>query len=884
MKKYYFVSLLSLITKNLSFLIVLGWLFIRADTPPIFRDSNATLERRVADLISRMTIEEKISQTMMASPGIPRLGIQSYDWWNEALHGVARNGVATVFPQAIGLAATWNPRLHEKIADVISTEARAKYKEAIAQNNGYPKRYQGLTIWSPNINIFRDPRWGRGQETYGEDPFLTGCMGMSFVRGLQGSDPYFLKTVATVKHYAVHSGPEKLRHQFNATVSDRDLRETYLPAFEACIREGGSASIMSAYNAVNGTPAPANELLLKKILRDEWGFKGAVVGDVDNVADMWREKGHLYSKTAAEASASAIRTGNDLCSGKTYEALREALKNGLVTEADIDKALSRLFTLRFRLGEFDPENHNPYSSIPVTANNTPENDQIALEAGRQSIVLLKNDGILPWDLKKLKTVAVIGPTGNDVSALLGNYCGFPSRKVTLADGIREKLEPLGIKVLVEQGSAIAAGFRVNGKPFPEGSLYTDTGKKQKGFTGEVFKEAKKLGVRQDAQIFLEWSEAQPIEGIPLKKAALKWSGVLVPPVSGPYLFGVVSRGKIKITLGGKDVIASWGNLGKDRAERHLNGTLPLEAGKTYDIRVEYEQTEEEGGMIQFGWIIPGEDDSLSKALTAAKKADHLVLCLGITPDLEGEEMSVSAEGFDHGDRVNIDLPGVQKELLKQIALLKKPTVVVLTTGSSLNLETSQANAILLSWYYGQRGAEALVETLIGKNNPGGRLPITFYRGVEDLPAFTDYSMANRTYRFYKGKPLYAFGHGLSYTSFTYGDLKSSESSVKQDGIIHLKIPITNSGKIAGDEVVQIYARSLNPSAERAQQWLVGFLRCRINPGESKQIEIPVKAQSLRRWDVNQNRYLVESGKYELIASAASDQPKSSTIIHISDLK
>ncbi len=679
---------------------------------PAFRNPDLPVERRMNDLISRLTIEEKISQTMMASPEIKRLGIPRYDWWNEALHGVARNGTATVFPQAIGLAATWNPELHQRIADAISTEARAKNNEAIRISGGDTKRYQGLTIWSPNINIFRDPRWGRGQETYGEDPFLTGQFGVAFVRGLQGSDTNYLKTVATVKHFAVHSGPEPMRHGFDAVISDRDLRETYLPAFEAGIREGGVMSLMSAYNAVNGIPAPASTMLLQEILRDEWGFKGAVVGDVDNVADIWRPGTHEYAKDAAEASALAIKAGNDLCSGTTYEALADGLKRGLVTEADIDKALQRLFLLRFKLGQFDPADRVQYRSIPISENNSPAHDQLALEAARQSLVLLKNDGTLPWGAKKLKTVAIIGPAGDDESALLGNYSGTPSEKITLAKGIKSKLEAEGVKVLVEPGAPLVKGFRMSGKPFPAGVIFTDAERSQPGLKGEVFAhdqqdtkkaqvEGKLASTRTDAQIDLQWDEAQPVEGIPITLASVRWSGVMIPPKSGEYVLGIVAEGAVRLFIDDQRVIDSW----RKDPERPLSTTMQLEAKKPYKVRLEYAQLTPKG-RIQFGWIIPGEDDALERALAAAKRADRIVLTLGLTPDLEGESMNVTAEGFKGGDRLTLQLPATQRELLEKISALKKPTVVVLTAGGAISFDQDRANAILLCWYYGQRGADA----------------------------------------------------------------------------------------------------------------------------------------------------------------------------------
>ena len=523
-----------------------------------FRDPDLPVAKRVEDLIGRFTVEEKISQLMMASPAIPRLDIPAYDWWNEALHGVARNGIATVFPQAIGFAATWNPELIQRMADAISTEARAKNNEAIAKKGGGSKRYAGLTIWSPNINIFRDPRWGRGQETYGEDPFLTGRYGVAFVRGLQGNDPSYLKTVATIKHFAVHSGPEPERHEFDAVVSERDLRETYLPAFEVGIREGDAKSLMSAYNAVNGIPASGNKMLLTDILRDEWGFRGAVVGDVDSVADIWKPAAHAYVKDAAEASAMAIKAGNDLCSGITYKALPEALKRGLITEKELDEALRRLFVLRFQLGQFDPASRVPYRSIPISENDSPAHDQLALEVAQQSLVLLKNDGTLPWNPKDLKTVAVIGPTGDEAAALLGNYNGTPSREVTLAQGIKAKLEPLGVKVLTDCSLPLAKGYRINGQPLPEGVLFTDASHSEQGMKGEVFNnrefQGEPIATRTDKKIDLLWHDMYPVPEIPSRDASVRWSGVLVPQKSGEYILSLAVEGRARLFVDDKLVI------------------------------------------------------------------------------------------------------------------------------------------------------------------------------------------------------------------------------------------------------------------------------------------------------------------------------------------
>lgn len=832
-----------------------------------FRDVSLPLERRVDALIGQLSVDEKISQLMMDSPAIPRLGIHAYHWWNEGLHGVARNGIATVFPQAIAMAATWNPELHGRVAEAISTEFRAKNNETILKTGGDTKIYQGLTVWSPNINIFRDPRWGRGQETYGEDPFLTGRMGVAFVKGLQGTNPTYLKTVATLKHFAVHSGPEELRHKFDAVISDRDFHETYLPAFMAGVTEGGAMSVMSAYNAIDGIPAPANHYLLTDLLRDQWGFRGAVVGDVDTIADIFGKNSHGYAKDAAAASALSLKAGNDLCSGKTYSALPEALKLGLVGEADLDRALKRLFTLRFKLGQFDPPDLVPYTKIPVSENNSPEHSELALQAARESLVLLKNDGVLPWKSKEIRTVAVLGPTADDSSALLGNYSGTPAKPVTLLQGLMAKLQPLGITVLHDPAIPLVAGFRETGQPFPDGVLFTDTNLITPGIRGELFDKPDFQGdpkaVRNDVQLDLLWNEAQPVPGIPVKNASLRWSGVIVPKQSGDYALGLIFSGDAKLYL--DDALIAGDDKPRSKWEViSRSAEVKLVAGRTYRVRVDYNQgTNNPTGRIQFGWRAPG---GIENALTLAQKADHIVLMLGITPGLEGEEMKVSASGFHHGDKVTLQLPEIQRQLLDRVAALGKPFVVILTNGSPLSLDPAKPNAILEAWYYGQRGGDAVAEALLGETNPGGRLPLTFYRSEEDLPPFTDYSMKNRTYRYFTGKPLFAFGHGLSYTTFDYGKAGVSESADNRT----VTVPVTNSGIMAGDEVVQVYARAENPPVPMPRQWLVAFRRISLKPGETQKVQLTVPEERFRRWDEKKKAYVVDPGGYELLIGSASD--------------
>lgn len=839
-----------------------------------FRDANLPFEERVDDLVSRLTVEEKVRQMMMDSPPIPRLGIPGYHWWNEALHGVARNGVATVFPQAIGLAATWDPELHYKIADVISTEARAKNNELLRQR-GDTKIYEGLTIWSPNINIFRDPRWGRGQETYGEDPFLTARFAVAFVRGLQGNDPRYFKTVATVKHYAVHSGPEELRHKFDAVVSEKDLHETYLPAFEAGIREGGAGSLMSAYNAINGVPAPANRLLLNDILRKDWGFRGAVVGDVDTVADVYRPGGHGYAKDAAEASAVSVKGGNDLCSGDTYQAIPEALKRGLLTESDLDQALRRLFLLRFKLGQFDPAERVPYRAIPFSENASAAHDQLALQAARESVVLLKNDGTLPWDLKKIKTVAVIGPTADDTSAMLGNYHGVPTQSVTLLQALRARLESAGVKVIHRVGCPLVAGFGETGQAIPAGVLFTDETKQTPGLRAEIFSDKSlsgpAIGQRTDTQLDLLWNEAQPVPGLPEKNVHARWSGVLIPRDSGNYTLSMSTIGAVKLLLDGQTLAENKSDPGEVRVG---SNRMRLEAGRVYHIAIEYNQRGGEG-KIALGWAPPGTPE---ESIDAAKSADQIVVALGVTPAIEGEEMPVSIEGFSHGDRTSVDLPQVQRELLDRVLAFGKPVTLVLTGGGAISFDPAKPNAALMLWYYGQRGGDALVDTLLGANNPSGRLPVTFYRTVADLPSFEDYAMKNRTYRYYTGTPLFPFGHGLSYSKFEYTKVTPSDTRITPAQSVQLKIDVRNVSDRDGDEVVQVYAHQVGAPPSEPIRRLVGFKRLHVARGQTSTVSIDVPAQQLRVWDESTHGYIVRPAQYELeIGASSGDRRLKSTI-------
>jgi len=687
-----------------------------------FLNPSLTVEQRVNDLVGRLTLNEKISQMMNASPAIERLGIPAYDWWNECLHGVGRAGLATVFPQAIGLGATWDQELIFRVATAISDEARAKHHEFVRNNSR--ARYQGLTFWTPNINIFRDPRWGRGQETYGEDPFLTGKLAVQFVKGLQGDNPKYFKTISTLKHYVVHSGPEPERHTFDAVTDKRDFLETYLPHFEMGIKEGEAYSVMCAYNRYNGEACCGSDYLLNQILRNEWGFEGYIVSDCGAIADIYR--GHKIVGTPAEAAALAVKSGTDLECASVYRNLKEAVEKGLITEKEIDLAVKRLFTARMRLGMFDPPEMVPYAQIPYSVNDCDEHKKLAHLTACKSIVLLKNQNNLLPLRKDIGKIAVIGPNSDEVFVLLGNYNGTPSDPVTPLRGIREKV--------VGQSEVL----------FARGC---------------------------------NW-----VEGMPNQKPS---------------------------------------------------------------------------------------DELIAEALDIAKKADVVIMCMGITPRLEGEEMRVNADGFRGGDRVRIDLPDIQQELIKKVHALGKPVALVLLGGSAIavNWENENIPAIIHAWYPGQAGGHAIADVIFGDYNPAGRLPVTVYKSVNDLPPFEDYSMKNRTYRYFTGAPLYPFGYGLSYTTFSYGKMKVKKS-YRTGESVEVSVSVKNTGKRAGEEVVQLYVSNLSAPVPVPLRALKGFTRISLEPGESKTVVFTLKAEDFSYVDENFER-VVKPGRFMIAAGGCS---------------
>lgn len=814
-------------------------------------DPALAIGRRVDSLVSSMTLEEKISQMVNGAQAIERLGVPAYDWWNECLHGVGRAGVATVFPQAIGLAAAWNVDLMHRIATTISDEARAKHHQALRA--GIRQIYAGLTFWSPNVNIFRDPRWGRGQETYGEDPHLTARLGVAFVKGLQGDDPRYLKLVATAKHYAVHSGPEPDRHHFDARVGERELRETYLPAFEALVKEGGVVSVMGAYNRTNGEPCCASPTLIQKILREEWGFDGYFVSDCWAIDDIF--EGHKVARTAAEASALAVKAGCDLECGCAYPSLREAVEQGLIDEATIDNALRRLFTARIRLGMFDPPDLVPYARIPIEVNDGPAHRGLALQAARESIVLLKNEaGALPLR-KDLESVAVIGPNADAPLALLGNYNGTPSRAITPLEGIRKKLSP-ETKLYHARGCELA----VDAPPLvavPSSCLRpADAGAEQHGLTGEYYG-------NPDFDRSAAFSRVDPIVDFTWRgrtdSFAVRWTGYLVPPVSGRYKLGVDGATSYRLWLDGRELVAYAGI-------HHpvvKTADVELEAGRLHRIQLDYANRglDPQAHLI---WSVPGADYA-AEALEVAGKAEVVVVVLGLTAGLEGEEMPVRIEGFAGGDRTDIGLPRSQEELLKRVCALGKPVVLVLLNGSAIAITWAAEHvpAIVEAWYPGQAGGDAIADVLFGDYNPAGRLPVTFYRSLDQLPPFEDYAMAGRTYRYLTAEPLYPFGHGLSYTRFEYANLRV-DPEVSADGQIDVRFDVRNVGARAGDEVVQLYVSYPESRVPRPARELKGFRRVSLGPGEARSITLRVPASQLAYygpggWVVEPGRVAVEVG-------------------------
>jgi beta-glucosidase len=822
---------------------------------PAYLDPMLPIDVRADDLLSRMTLEEKASQLVNQSRAIPRLNIPEYDWWSEALHGVARAGTATVFPEPIGLAATFDSPLIHEMAVVIGTEARAKHEQAVRA--GRRDIMEGLDFWSPNINIFRDPRWGRGQETYGEDPYLTARIGVAFVTGLQGDNPKYYRVIATPKHYAVHSGPEPTRHSIDVGASKHDMEDTYLPAFRAAIVEGQAASIMCAYNRVNGEPACANAFLLKDHLRGAWKFDGYVVSDCDAITDIY--EGHHYTHSMAEAAAISLKTGMDnecadffkkATSNADYAKYLDAVKQGLLTEKDLEVALKRLLIARFRLGMFDPPEMVPYAGIPESEIDSARHRELALKMARESMVLLKNDGVLP--LSGVKRIAVSGPLAESTRVLEGNYNGTPSRSTTALEGIRKQFG--GAEVSFTPGM----NFLRTETLVPTARLSTPSG--QPGLTAEYFStnfDGPPQTVRVDGVVdlqtlFPEGESIAPPDG--LKNFAVRWTGYLTPDESGSYRVGL-NGSMNRLWLDDKLIVDDLAL----HDPKPNTAAVELEKGRRYAIKIEYGPG---GTGIKFIWlrILP---NPVADAVNAAKQADLAIAVVGITSQLEGEEMKVEVPGFKGGDRTSLDLPAEEEELLEALANTGKPLVVVLMNGSALsvNWAAQHANAILEAWYPGEEGGTAIAQTLAGVNNPSGRLPITFYKGVDQLPPFEDYSMKNRTYRYFEGEPLYPFGFGLSYSKFTYSHLRLSTNDLEAGTPLGVEMDVSNASDKDGDEVVQVYLE-FPKVAGAPLRALRAFSRVHLTAGSTEHVTFTLQPRDLSYVNANGDRF-VSAGSYRI---------------------
>jgi len=848
------------------------------DTPFPFVDHRLSIGERVNDLVGRMTLEEKVGQMVNRAPAIDRLGVPEYNWWSEGLHGIARAGLATVFPQAIGLAAAWDEDLMFRLSTAISDEARAKHHDFARKGQRFI--YHGLTIWSPNINIFRDPRWGRGQETFGEDPYLSGRLAVQFVKGLQGDDPKYMKTIATVKHFAVHSGPEEKRHSFDAYAEERNFRETYLPQFEMGIKEGKAYSVMCAYNRYKGEACCGSNRMLNGILRNEWGFNGFVVSDCEAIKNIYAR--HKIVAAPEEAAALALKSGCDLNCGDTYLHLTEAVRKNLVTEREIDVAVRRLFTARFKLGMFDPEEIVSYANIPYSVVDSEKHKVLALEAARKSIVLLKNENNLLPLSKNIGTIAVIGPNADEWLMLLGNYTGNPSDPVTPLRGIREKLSP-GTNVLYAQGCELAEGMPLFEVVPPE-ALFTETN--QRGLKADHYNNrefsGKPLFTSIDKNVDVNWIDGAPRKDMDGDNFSVRWTGILNPERSGSYQLGLISTCKTRLYLDGKLLGSAALRLMDEVGEPSLRTSEPLdlESGKKYKLVVEAAESFADA-KVQLVWARP-RPGLKEQALEVASQAEIVVMCMGITPRMEGEELNVKLDGFSGGDRTRLDLPDTQQELIREIHALGKPVVLVLLNGSALaiNWEAMNIPAIVEAWYPGQAAGHAIADVLFGDYNPGGRLPITFYKSVEDLPPFEEYRMRERTYRYFTREPLYPFGYGLSYTTFRYDDLVVNEECRVGDSV-RVSVRIRNSGTVAGDEVVQLYLSNLCAPVPVPIRSLKAFRRIHLLPDEARTVNfsLPPEAFSIIN---NRNDREILQGTFEI--SVGGGQPDNRVEAGINVLK
>ena len=841
-----------------------------------YQDPRLPAEQRADDLLGRLTLEEKVSLMMNGSPAIKRLGIPQFEWWSEALHGIGRNGFATVFPITTAMAASWNDALVYRCFAAASDEARAKNNEA--KRRGEIGRYQGLSFWTPNINIFRDPRWGRGQETYGEDPWLTSRMGVAVVRGLQGVNydgtPLpdgngYLKLLACAKHFAVHSGPEWNRHEFNIErLPERDLWETYLPAFKALVQEADVREVMCAYQRIDGDPCCGNNRYEQHILRDQWGFNGIITSDCGAINDFYVPGRHGVSTDAAAASAKGVLSGTDVECGSSYEHLPEAVQRGEIKEADIDRSLRRLLIERMRVGDFDPDELVPWTKIGKEVVALPEHKQLALDIARQSIVLLKNDGLLPLSseeiLSRNSSLIIMGPNANDSTMLWGNYTGYPTQTTTILQGIR--------KYIPDAPYIRGCGFtrnEIHESRFD--MMRTPDG--QPGMQATYWNNTEWQGIPAATTVMTE-----PINqsnggatvfapGVNLENFSARYEGIFTPTRDEVLTLREGSDDKIRIYVNDELVIEQWKSRHRiDYKEKEMT----FKAGESYRIRIDYVQLEDMAAMQfdLFQRTIPTKEELLSQIGTA----DTIIFVGGISPQLEGEEMKVDEPGFKGGDRTNIELPQVQRDLLRMLHEAGKKIIFINCSGGAMALapEVETCDAMIQAWYGGEQAGQAVAEVLFGDYNPSGKLPLTFYRSTNDLPDFLDYRMTNRTYRYFKGKALFPFGYGLSYTTFEIGEPEYIYNKVR--------VSVKNTGSRDGDEVIQVYIR--RPADKNGPlKTLRAFQRVSLKAGETKHLTMDFPHDRFECWDSKTNTMRVIPGHYQLMVGTSS-RPKDLNTIKV----
>lgn len=832
---------------------------------PSYKDASLSPERRAELLVKELTLEEKAHLMMDGSRPVERLGIKPYNWWNEALHGVARAGLATVFPQPIGMAASFDPEMVYEVFNAVSDEARAKNTYYASQDSR--ERYQGLTMWTPTVNIYRDPRWGRGIETYGEDPYLTSRMGVMVVKGLQGpADGKYDKLHACAKHFAVHSGPEWNRHSFNAeNIKPRDLYETYLPPFEALVKEGKVEEVMCAYNRFEGDPCCGSDRLLMQILRGEWGFDGIVVSDCGAIADFYNDRGHHTHPDAESASAAAVVSGTDLECGSSYKALIESVKKGLISEETVDTSVKRLMKARFALGEMDEPEKVSWTKIPFSVVASAAHDSLALNMARESMTLLMNkDNFLPLKRGGL-TVAVMGPNANDSVMQWGNYNGMPPHTVTILDGVRNMLGA-DDKLIYEQGC-----------PWVERTLIQSAfsqckSDKGPGFTARYWnnleREGEPVTTAQVTTPFRFCTSGATVfaPGVNLTDFSATYNSVFTPKESGEIVLEVYCYGSGRLRVNGEEVKG----FSNKHGARKSTYAMKVQAGKSYDLELDFEYLRSDA-QLNFDLGFKKEVD-IRKSVERVKDADIVVFASGISPSLEGEEMGVNLPGFKKGDRTDIELPAVQRELIEALYRAGKKIILVNCSGSPIGLEpeTQKCEAILQAWYPGQQGGTAVAEVLFGDYNPAGKLPVTFYRNVSQLPDFEDYNMTGRTYRYMQDAPLFPFGYGLSYTTFGYGKTVLDKSELAAGQSLKLTVPVTNTGKRDGEEVVQVYLRKQG-DAEGPVKTLRAFKRVRIPAGKTVNVEFDLKDKELEWWDDQSNTVRVCPGNYDIMVGGSSKE-------------